>query len=115
MTLTALYIWANQGERPATVLATIGPEALLEYEMPSGRSALRVVCRHYHRGSDPGEPYKNVSYRSLPKCWLLEIIRNGMDWIASPQQVPDLHETPREMLDRRWPNDGWGNREALSL
>jgi hypothetical protein len=95
----------NRGIREATVLAVLGPEALLEYVFPSGRSALRVVPKNFRVGTDPGRPYKNVGYRSLPKCWLLSIIRNRNEWWGSPQQVADLHQTPREQFLERWPDE----------
>ena len=102
-----LDIMVNQAERPATVLAVIGAEALLEYVMPSGRSALRRVPVWYRKGTDPGWPYKRVSYRSIPKCWLVQIVRNGLEWWASPQQVPDLHMTPRQLFLSKWPEEEW--------
>ena len=87
------------------VLAVIGPEALLEYVLPKGRSALRVVPRNYRRWTDPGRPYKNVGYRNLPKCWLLAIVRNKIEWYGSPQQATDMHQTPKERYLELWPEE----------
>lgn len=93
--------------RPTTVLAVIGPEALLEYALPSGRSALRRVSVNYERGTDPGRPYRNENYRKLPKCWMLKLARPNIQWVASPQQSADLHVTPRTLFMLRWPDDEW--------
>lgn len=102
------WIEANQGERPATVLAVIGPEALLEYVLPGGRSALRLVPANYPRGQrDVGFPYKNVSYQKLAKKWLLAMARDEVGWYASPQQARDLHKTPRQLFLEKWPEDEW--------
>ena len=103
-----LNIWVNQGFRHAKVLAVLGPEAILEYVMPGGRSALRKVPHAHWRSADPGRPYKNVSYRQIPKVWLIAIIRDGVDWDwASPQGAPDLHMSPREAFLAKWPDDEW--------
>ena len=104
-------IYVNQDWRDAVVLATIGAEALLEYVMPSGRSALRRVPKNYRKERfvqpDPGRPYKHMSYRAIPKVWLIEIVRNGLPWWASPQQAPDLHMTPKELFLSKWPEEEW--------
>jgi hypothetical protein len=100
-----VHIEVNRDTRSATVLAVIGPEALLEYAFPSGRSALRVVPRNYRRGQDPGRPYKNIGYRHLPKCWMLAVVRNKIEWLGSPQQVPDMHQTPKERYLELWPDE----------
>jgi len=105
-------IWVNQGWRDAVVMACIGPEAIIEYVMPSGRSALRKIPRNVRFDSRFGHdlptlPYKNVSYRQIPKVWLLAIAKSGLPWYASPQGVPDLHMTPRELFLSKWPEDAW--------
>ena len=57
------HVDANQGMRLAEVMAVIGDEALIEYEMPSGGCVLWVI----HRES--GNKIRNVSYRRLPAKW----------------------------------------------
>lgn len=55
-------VHANQGERDATVLAVLGAEMLLEYEMPAGKTFLRIqnIATGVHRA---------VSRAALPKKW----------------------------------------------
>lgn len=56
----------NQGMRDAYVLAVIGDEALIEYEMPAGTTALWVI-----RAGDPdAHKIRNLSYRACPQKWL---------------------------------------------
>ena len=58
---------ANQGDRDATVLATLGSEVLYEYEMPNGRTYLRVVDVF-----TPGT-YRTMSRNAMPKKWQKEL------------------------------------------
>lgn len=78
-------VWANQAEREGYVLATIGDQVLLEYEMPGstakyGRfpakpwTALRVIQTI---GDHPVGGYRSVSYNSIPKKWLAAIKEAG--------------------------------------
>lgn len=71
----------NQGWREATCLAVLGDDALIEYEMPSGTTALRIVL-----AADPDGTYINMSYYDLPKKWLREMAAWGICWIGNPQQ-----------------------------
>lgn len=71
--------FVNQGHRDAVVLAVIGDQALLEYTMPKGTTALRIVTA----GADE---YRQVSYRDVPLKWLLAIDAAGQDWEGRPQQ-----------------------------
>ena len=71
----------NQGKRPATVLAVIDNEALLEYRMPSGTTALWVVPRDCPW---PGCKQR-YSHKSLPKKWLAAIEEAGQTWIGNGQ------------------------------
>jgi hypothetical protein len=57
---------ANQGTRDATVLATLGLEVLLEYEMPAGKTFLRI------ENLDGGR-HRSVSHSALPKKWRKEL------------------------------------------
>ena len=72
-------IEVNQGLRPAVILAVIGDEALLEYTMPRGSTALWIVDA-YSWGY-----IKNVSYRDVPLKWLRAMIEAGTDWDNLPQ------------------------------
>lgn len=77
----SLRVDVNQGMRDAYVLAVIGNEALIEYEMPSGTTALWVIR------ADRPEPHKirNVSYRSCPQKWLDAIEEAGTEWEGNGQ------------------------------
>lgn len=69
----------NHGMRDAIVLAAIGDERLVEYEMPAGSSALRIV--HIHDGI----PDKNCGYLRLPLRWLRALVEAESEWIGIPQ------------------------------
>jgi len=72
-------IWVNQGYRDATTLAVIGDEALIEYVMPRGTTALRIVDAYIWDGS------KTVSYKNVPRKWLKEIEEAGIPWEGNSQ------------------------------
>lgn len=76
-----LRVDVNQGARDAYVLAVIGNEALIEYEMPAGTTALWVIK------ADRAEPHKirNVSYKSCPRKWLDAIEEAGLQWEGNGQ------------------------------
>ena len=67
----------NQGEREAIVLA-VDPErgeALIEYEMPAGTTALSVIS---WQGDSPGP---SVSYATVSKAWIRRMHQQGTkDW-----------------------------------
>lgn len=63
-------IFRNQGQREATVVARIGLLALLEYEMPSGTTALVEI--NIGGGGDKTIPY------NLPKHWISAIEESGV-------------------------------------
>lgn len=71
----------NQGIREAEVLAVIGDEALIEYQMPNGSTSLRIV----NRLAPDERVYKNASYKSLPKKWRRAMDQAGSSWIGQPQ------------------------------
>ena len=78
-----LDVWVNQAEREATVLAVIGNEILVEYEMPNGTSALLQMTVD---GRDLIRR-RNVSYNSVPLRWLNAIRRADMtNWIGMGQR-----------------------------
>ena len=80
-----LSVFINQGDREACVLAAIGDEVLVEYEMPSGSTALYAAHRE-----TPETPKRSVSYRTLPRKWRQAIIAAGQGWIGRPQQCGEL-------------------------
>jgi hypothetical protein len=76
-----LLIHVNQGERDAYVLAVVGDEALIEYEMPAGTTALWIIDAN---NPSPGCK-RNVSYKSCPKKWLEAMEEAGTVWENNPQ------------------------------
>lgn len=95
--------------RPARVLAVFGPEALIEYRMPGGSSALRIVMRNQRPGSDLGRPYRNITYDGLRKSgkrFLVQMARDNVKWAADPQRGKD-YGTPRGMFLALWPDEKW--------
>lgn len=79
--LDHLEVYVNQGKRAAVVLAVVDNEALIEYEMPAGTTALWII--------DRGQPYpgckRNVSYKNCPQKWLDAIREAGTEWIGNHQ------------------------------
>lgn len=53
----------NQGDRDRSVIAIIEPSALVEYDMPAGRTYLAIVP---HRGAK----HIAIARKSLPKKWI---------------------------------------------
>jgi hypothetical protein len=99
-------IFINQGEREATVLAVIGDEYMIEYEMPAGTTALAVL--HNSGG------YKSVSYLNVPLKWLRALTDAESDWLGTPQSLPEAFRNrggrvppPREMLEARLTGKVW--------
>ncbi len=76
-----LTVNVNQGDREAVVLAVIGDEALIEYEMPAGSTAMWVIHACYPH---PGK-IRSISYKSCPKKWLAAIEESGQEWIGNGQ------------------------------
>lgn len=79
------HIPVNQGWRPADVLAVIGDEALAEYEMPNGTTALSII--HISDGGLQGVGYKNLSRK-----WIKAMHEHGTtDWTGLPQRNNGEH------------------------
>ena len=97
-------VWANQAERESYVLATIGDEAIVEYEMPGYKdhrgiqhttSSLRIIKTI---GQEPVGNYKSASYNSVPKKWLAAIKAAGTtDWIGMGQRSRDRIPFPTNL------------------
>lgn len=66
-------VWANQGKRDAYVIAVADGRALIEYEMPAGRTFLWDVpdtARFRDLANNIGvEHVRNVSASNPPKRW----------------------------------------------
>jgi hypothetical protein len=75
-------LWVNQGERSAHVLAILGQEALVEYNMPAGTTSLKVV---EIRNGQIGVGGKTIPYKNVPIRWLKAICDGGRDWEGTPQ------------------------------
>ena len=67
---------ANQGERDADVLATIGDEVLVEYFMPNGTTSLRVIRVIGLRQIS----YSTCSYHSVPQRWIDAMREQGTEY-----------------------------------
>lgn len=85
-----LWVDVNQGTRSAVVLAVLGPQTLIEYDMPAGTSALRIL--------EDGKPDRSVSYRGLPIKWLRAVVEAGSTWTGIPQQTTWNAPSPEKLL-----------------
>jgi hypothetical protein len=75
-----LELDVNQGWREAWVLAVVDDEALVEYRMPAGTTAMQIIQnnRRSHYG-------RSVSYRSCPLFWQRAIRSTGGEWVGESQ------------------------------
>ena len=85
-----LITWyANQASRDATVLAVLGDDVLIEYEMPgttSGRETSALVLCHAYAASNLTQ-LRTYSHRKLPRYWVDAMIDQGTtDWIGMGQR-----------------------------
>lgn len=84
----------NQGDRKALVLAIIGNQALIEYVMPAGSTALQIV-------TDGREQVgRSVSYPAVAAKWLRAIVDSGLEWEGNPQRGKKI-PSAEEMLFQR--------------
>ena len=93
-----IEVYANQGMRPATILAIHEDDALVEYEMPNGTSVLRIVPRKFE------DPYcgKRVAHMGVPTYWLEIMVAEEAEWIGNPQQRGGVKvPQPKELLESR--------------
>ena len=83
--------YCNQNDREATVLAILDGRALIEYCMPRGTTALRIVDCVY------GYTVRRVSYKTVPVKWIRELYAQESEWEGRPQgekralSIPDLY------------------------
>ena len=89
--LDQLTIHANQGDRDAYVLAVIEDEALIEYDMPKGSTAMWVIDAY---NPEPGCK-RNIAYRSCPKKWLDAMEEAGTQWEGRGQGMRHWIDQPR--------------------
>jgi hypothetical protein len=59
-------VYANQAVREASVIIAVDDQALLEYDMPGGRTFLRLVGIDEHGAIDP-DAERSVSYNRVPR------------------------------------------------
>jgi len=77
-----ITLFRNQGDRDAWVLGTLGDQMIIEYEMPSGTTALNILMNR--NGADY---VRSVSYTSCPKIWI-KAIEDGVGcWEGISQGV----------------------------
>lgn len=109
----AYHIYINQGWRTGGVLGTIPSEfkAIIEYEMPNGSSALKIIDLVQDLDTYNGiVPYpwnsRGVSYFSLPKKWLRAVCEgSGEWWHGEPQQTRKTPRPPLETWAAKWPGE----------
>lgn len=77
-----MEVYSNQADREATVLAVIGDEILVEYEMPAGSTAM---LQFTVLGGELRKR-KNVAYNTCPKRWIAAMVEQGMEWIGAGQR-----------------------------
>jgi len=86
-----LQLDVNQGWREAWVLAVVDDEALVEYRMPAGSTAMQIIQNN--RRSNNG---RSVNYRACPLFWQRAMRLAGVEWVGRSQtgrtvemRVPD--------------------------
>lgn len=108
---TEFQIWVNGDLRAAIVLAVRKGWALIEYEMPNGTTALRLIRltdkivemfifeRKFIKLTR--REYRNLSYYDVTRPWLRSIIKNGLTWKGVPQQKRGRSApTPQALLEK---------------
>lgn len=94
-------VYANRGMRLATVLAVRGSQALVEYRMPGGTSALRIV--DFPLTNNWGWCGQTVPYTLLSLPWLFEIVAAHQQWHGCPQRHGGTRPVPpvETLLNRK--------------
>jgi hypothetical protein len=103
-----VWIEVNQGRRLAKVLAIVGQKALLEYVMPKGSTALRLV-----RADDPEALIRSVSYHQVPLLFLRVLAETRVEWIGEPQAGRPIG-SPATCLQKRTQPSSWDGWLSLS-
>jgi len=91
----------QKGVRPGRVLATIGDQMLVEYEMPEGTTSLTYVeGLDAHDDQLQGRRFRNpYGYERTPVKWLRQMVENQIEWKGLSQAGPVL--TAKELLAKR--------------
>lgn len=88
-----IKVYANQGYRDAVVLAILSNEALIEYEMPKGTTALRVIdC--VTEGT-----LAQYSYATVPIRWIAEMFQTETEWTGNPQKNAEWVQSVKELYE----------------
>jgi hypothetical protein len=77
-----ITVYVQKGYRDAVILGVHSEKALLEYELPSGCTALWEV--------HTGNPYirvRTLNYYHLPDYWKQYIVQHKTRWIGHPRQA----------------------------
>jgi len=82
--------WLNNGWRQARCLWGDGTRSLVEYRMPGRTSGLRYC--------EPGQGFRAMAYRSVPKWLLRKLVEVGARWDGTPQQRCGPVPQPAELL-----------------
>lgn len=100
----SLLVSSNHGMRPATVLAMLGHDALVEYRMPGGTTALRKI--DFDKVTNEGGKGKAIPYLQVSAKWLQAITDAGQHWIGHPQQrrksPPSVPQAKMLLLQKRF-------------
>lgn len=88
------------GDFPCTVLAVLGPTALVEYTREKGTTALAFVAI-----DDPGSPWtplkvRPCTYRQLLKPWLVAVVQQSGSWLG--RSMGGQVEQPAALLAERF-------------
>ena len=78
----SVTVWRNQADREAVVLAVIGDQVLVEYEMPKGTSAMLLFNSIEGEFFDCG---RSISYKTCPQKWVNAINAADMEWMGNSQ------------------------------
>lgn len=97
-------IHANQGDREFTYLANVRERVLIEYLMPNGSSAMKIIPKaDYELFLNSGKTlyaykYKGLTYGCIPQYWVNAMVAefNENDLEFTPQQ------TPRHKIQEFW-------------
>lgn len=91
-------LWVNQAWREAWVLARLDGKLLVEYTMPRGSTAMRLVFQ-----DNLGRLcLRNVSYKTIPLRWLKEMVDTGITWEGRPQQTRKAMPSVKECYTQRY-------------
>lgn len=79
-----ILVRANHGQRRATILAIRGTYMLIEYAMPKGSTALRII--DLSASANTAGWGRRIPYADLSVPWLQAVVDAGQAWTGTPQQ-----------------------------